>query len=713
MRTKLDRLLYLVIGLVYFGTVLSFMMIPVEADLVDNVTVDRTALSSAISDASSKATNSAAGIEIGQYPQASIKAFNDAINKARAVLNDPGATQTQVNRAIADLKDAEATFEAAKITTIDKTLLVSAINAASLKITGAVAGIEIGQYPQSAITAFSGAIDAAKEIANDTSVTQARVDQAVTDLTAAETIFETSRVTIRDQTPPSSVTNLQPADVGINWIRWIWTNPTDVDFSHVAIYLNGTFVTNTFNDSINFYNATGLAGGTTYTIGIHTVDIAGNVDPTGVNSSATTDLEPDNVPPANVTSLNATNIGHDWIRWTWINPDDPDLSHITVHINGIFVTNISNTSTNFYNATGLEKGTMYTIGLRTVDTSGNINPAEMSSSATTLKLPEILRLSGTNITTSSITLMWEASNDTTSVQIQRNNFILEHVNGSAFYVDDNLNASTTYRYVLIPFNENGLAGEAVTISLRTASSHSSESSSGEGNKKKSTVSGGAGSSVSTEDFDNIAMKEAVTRYLKKDSYTMYEFKEAGNVIHSIGFYPLKNLGSMTSIVEILNSRSKIVNSSPNGLIYKYVNIWVGGPDLATSGNIKDAKVKFKVNNSWIQEMDIDHENVKLQRYNGMEWEELPTIFVNSTEDHTLFESKTSGFSAFAITAEKKLVSISEYIDAGAQHVENKTYSTDNSDFDETRDRKTNTKLYPMGLIMIGVIAGVYMYLKRQ
>ena len=30
-----------------------------------------------------------------------------------------------------------------------------------------------------------------------------------------------------------------------------------------------------------------------------------------------------------------------------------------------------------------------------------------------------------------------------------------------------------------------------------------------------------------------------------------------------------------------------------------------------------------------------------------------------------------------------------------------------------QDRKTNTKLYPMGLIMIGVIAGVYMYLKRQ
>ena len=144
-------------------------------------------------------------------------------------------------------------------------------------------------------------------------------------------------------------------------------------------------------------------------------DIVGNVI-YQVNSSATTDLEPDNVRRKHI--LNATNIGHDWIRWTWINPDDPDLSHITVHINGIFVTNISNTSTNFYNATGLEKGTMYTIGLRTVDTSGNINPAEMSSSATTLKLPEILRLSGTNITTSSITLMWEASNDTTSVQIK-------------------------------------------------------------------------------------------------------------------------------------------------------------------------------------------------------------------------------------------------------------------------------------------------------
>jgi hypothetical protein len=57
-----------------------------------------------------------------------------------------------------------------------------------------------------------------------------------------------------DTTPPASVSGLNETSAGANWIRWAWTNPVDVDFSHVMVYLNGTFVTNTRR----FYNFTGL-----------------------------------------------------------------------------------------------------------------------------------------------------------------------------------------------------------------------------------------------------------------------------------------------------------------------------------------------------------------------------------------------------------------------------------------------------------------------
>ena len=86
--------------------------------------------------------------------------------------------------------------------------------------------------------------------------------------------------------PPSSI-NLQSTK-GITWINWIWTNPTDPDFSYYEIYLDGVFQTNT---SAEYFNATGLEPDTGYTIGMHDVDINGNINQTWVNQTVTTEKE--------------------------------------------------------------------------------------------------------------------------------------------------------------------------------------------------------------------------------------------------------------------------------------------------------------------------------------------------------------------------------------------------------------------------------------
>jgi hypothetical protein len=68
------------------------------------------------------------------------------------------------------------------------------------------------------------------------------------------TIEYTETLPSLDIKPPSSITNLHPT-TGTTWINWTWTNPTDIDFNHTMVYLNGTWQTNTSNP---FYNATGL-----------------------------------------------------------------------------------------------------------------------------------------------------------------------------------------------------------------------------------------------------------------------------------------------------------------------------------------------------------------------------------------------------------------------------------------------------------------------
>jgi hypothetical protein len=91
-----------------------------------------------------------------------------------------------------------------------------------------------------------------------------------------------------DTIPPASVDNLTLEDKTSTWINWTWTNPSDPDFSHTKIYLNDIFQTDT---SAEFFNATGLEPETEYTLSTRTVDISGNINETGVNSTATTSAE--------------------------------------------------------------------------------------------------------------------------------------------------------------------------------------------------------------------------------------------------------------------------------------------------------------------------------------------------------------------------------------------------------------------------------------
>jgi len=87
-----------------------------------------------------------------------------------------------------------------------------------------------------------------------------------------------------DTSPPSSIRDLL-SDSGSSWINWTWTNPSDSDFNHTMVYLDGKFVNNT---SDLYFNSTDLLQSTLHTIGTRTVDLSGNVNETWVNDTAMT-----------------------------------------------------------------------------------------------------------------------------------------------------------------------------------------------------------------------------------------------------------------------------------------------------------------------------------------------------------------------------------------------------------------------------------------
>ncbi len=172
-----------------------------------------------------------------------------------------------------------------------------------------------------------------------------------------------------DDTTPDSVNNLRIMSYAPSYINWTWTDPSEVDFARVIVYINGKFKTNVSN-GVRYYNATGLIPKTAYTISTHTVDTSGNINKTWKNLTAIT--AKDAIPPVSITNLKNISYARGYIKWNWTDPSDVDFIRVIVYINGKFKTNVSN-GVRYYNATGLIPNTTYTISTHTVDTSGNIN----------------------------------------------------------------------------------------------------------------------------------------------------------------------------------------------------------------------------------------------------------------------------------------------------------------------------------------------------
>jgi hypothetical protein len=81
-----------------------------------------------------------------------------------------------------------------------------------------------------------------------------------------------------DSTPPGPVTELHNTTYVQTAITWTWTDPNDSDFDHVMVYMDSVLRAN-ITKGVQNYTSTGLAAGTDHTIGIRTVDSAGNANP--------------------------------------------------------------------------------------------------------------------------------------------------------------------------------------------------------------------------------------------------------------------------------------------------------------------------------------------------------------------------------------------------------------------------------------------------
>jgi PGF-pre-PGF domain-containing protein len=161
--------------------------------------------------------------------------------------------------------------------------------------------------------------------------------------------------------------------------------------------------------------------------------------------------------------------------------------------------------------------------------------------------------------------------------------------------------------------------------------------------------GGGGGGTSGEEYKNIEVSETEREYVNKDSKVSYSFDMEGNIIRYINFTGKTSSGRIAVKIDTLKDTSTLVDHAPQGKVFKNMGIYVGNLGWASPNNIANPTIRFIVHKSWVNENNIDKSTIRLNRYSDGKWDPLDTDLIDEDQDSLYFESKTPGFSQFAVT----------------------------------------------------------------
>ena len=515
-----------------------------------------------------------------------------------------------------------------------------------------------------------------------------------------------------DLTPPPGVTDLKNTSFGRDYINWTWTDPIDASFDHTSIRIDGVFKGNV-SKGVQFYNATGFEPDTSHTINVTTVDAYGNSNQTAVtNTSRTAPSESiyiTIITPENNSENTTGNITievkldrNGTAKLNWKGVDEPmngsgmnfssnktgvlsgnfsfrvyandstttavsETRNIRVNrtIESKFIIGESGNTTGDYSITLPSNNTTVTLyngtNISIVDNTGQLIDcgSEKNISVDSLDIfsYEISsrliknRFAGENFTVEPVcarNMSGVHIRFIPDAQIRINYTDAElaalHVTVNDFMVKyyDEINQTwsnlnITYRgdtYIIVNVSYLcSIAKVVPTVAQMLVMQAGS-----------STVEPGTLGVVSAEPADNIIDYEIHGNNLVADKSIIYKYVKGEKGIYEIAAMSNKNESNVLIRVEYLKNLSKKVNEPAPEILHYYTNIWSG------STNIKESVIRFKEENSWIDSNKLTR--VKMLRFDGGKWTDPGTKQISKDEKYTYFETKSNGFSSFAIIGVK-------------------------------------------------------------
>ena len=303
---------------------------------------------------------------------------------------------------------------------------------------------------------------------------------AAGNLSAVSTTAQQTQQCSATGQPPSTPTGLATSNVGTTAMTLSWSPSTSTaGLAGYQLSLNGAQVGTT---AITSYDFIGLTCGTSYTLGVTAVDIAGTVSGTTTMTRQTLACATDAAAPSTPTNLHTTSAGQTSIAVAWnASTDNVGVTGYRLYVDGVQVGSTGNTS---YMFTGLACWTtpgwgVYTLGVAAFDAAGNISPIA-SLDAQTQQCPGDTTppstptgLATSNLAQTSVSLSWTASTDNVGVTGYRlfvNGTQVGTATGTS-YSFGGLTCATTYTLGVAAYdaavNVSGTATKSVTTAACT------------------------------------------------------------------------------------------------------------------------------------------------------------------------------------------------------------------------------------------------------
>lgn len=333
--------------------------------------------------------------------------------------------------------------------------------------------------------------------------------------------------------------------------------------------------------------------------------------------------------------------------------DNVALSKVEVNVGSGSWLPVTGTTTWSVDSIPLEAGANI-ITARATDASDNVNETSVTVNYTQsdVETPVISITSPTEgqiFSVASITVSGTASDNMelskVEVKVGNGSWVLASGNTSWTVSSMNLSVGSNMITAKATYYSNNTYETSVNVTYSLPDNTHKDSGSSKGGG-----GGGGSGGTSGENFTNIIIKEKHDLDIFKDKVTSYAFTDTSNPILFVNISGNRSVGEINTAVEVLRNTSTLVKRSAPGIVYKNLNIWVGTSGFATPDNIKEAFIKFKVDNNWMSANSVTSNDIILKKWNGTSWIDLETRVLSKDDTNTFFEGKTYAFSPFAIAA---------------------------------------------------------------